>query len=108
VPAPLNNIEDYLRTYPFIAQELPQMIDGYFMQIGIPFKKIEGRATITETIIPPHKPGFISMVLDIDVSKEYQAPVTEAEAWSLLEGLHELKNEIFEACITYKSRELFK
>ena len=108
VPAPLTNIEDYLRTYPSIAAALPQMTDGYFMQLGIPFEKIGARALITETIIPPAREGFVSIVLDIDTFREYPAPTSEEEAWQLLEQLRDLKNEIFEACITDKSRGLFQ
>jgi uncharacterized protein (TIGR04255 family) len=107
VAEPLTNIDDYLHTNPHIAAGLPQNIDGYFMQVSIPFPKIEGRAIITETIIPPATPGTVSIVLDIDVFKQFLTPVTDDEAWSTLEKIHNLKNEIFEACITDKARELF-
>lgn len=107
VADPLTNIDDYLHTNPHIAPGLPQTIDGYFMQVSIPFPKIEGHAIITETIIPPATPGVVSIVLDIDVFKQFPAPVTDDEAWSTLNNIHNLKNEIFEACITDKARELF-
>jgi uncharacterized protein (TIGR04255 family) len=107
VPEPLTDIQSYLRTFPHISDELPQMTDGYFMQIGIPFNKIEGRATITEAIIQPQKPGFVSIVLDIDVYREYQSPAPEDQVWSMLDQIRDIKNEIFEACLTNKTRELF-
>jgi uncharacterized protein (TIGR04255 family) len=107
VPEPLNDIQSYLRTYPHISEGLPQMTDGYFLQLGIPFARIEGRATIAQAIIQPQKPGFVSIVLDIDVFREYQSPVSEGEAWSTIDQIRDIKNEIFEACITDKTRELF-
>jgi uncharacterized protein (TIGR04255 family) len=107
VPEPLTDIESYLRTYPFISDSLPQMIDGYFLQLGIPLQKIGGRATITEAIIQPQRPGIVSIVLDIDVFKEYSTPASEQEAWSMLDQIRDIKNDIFEACITDKTRELF-
>jgi uncharacterized protein (TIGR04255 family) len=60
-----------------------------------------------QAIIQPHKPGFVSIVLDIDVFREYQSPANEDETWSTLDRIRDIKNEIFEACITDKTRELF-
>ena len=108
VPESATEMKDYFHTYPEIAASLPQVMDSYFMQLSIPLQQIEGRAVITETIIPPAKPGHVSMILDIDVAKEFPSPVTDQQAWSVLDEIHDLKNEIFEACITDKARELFK
>ncbi len=102
------DVDEYLLTAPKIAQNLPQLMQGFFMQIVLPFPGTEHRATITETIIPPARPGIASLILDIDTFQEFSTPATLDQAWKCLEELHELKNEIFEACITDKARELFE
>ena len=63
---------------------------------------------ITETIIPPSKPGVVSIVLDIDTFREYATPASDEEAWASLDKLRDLKNDVFEACIEDKARELFQ
>jgi len=101
-------VDEYLRTAPKIAPDLPQLMQGFFMQIALPWPDTECRAMITETIIPPSRPGVFSLILDIDTFREYQTPATHEQAWQCLDELHSLKNEVFEACITDKARELFK
>lgn len=102
------DIDEYLSTAPKIAQELPQGMQGFFMQIVLPFPDTEHRSIITETIIPPTRPGVASLILDIDTFREYSIAASPDQAWKCLEELHDLKNNIFEACITDKARELFK
>jgi len=110
IPTEIERIEidEYLLTAPKIAGELPQMMQQFFMQVALPFPGTECRATITETIIPPSRPGVASVVLDIDTFREYSTPAAHDQAWKCLEELHDLKNRVFEACITDKARELFK
>jgi uncharacterized protein (TIGR04255 family) len=102
------DVDEYLFTAPKIASSLPQLMQGFFMQIALPWPDTECRAMITETIIPPARPGVFSLILDIDTFREYQTPVTHEQAWECLEELRGLKNKVFEACITDKARELFK
>lgn len=102
------SVEEYLLTAPNIAATLPQTMQGFFMQIVLPFPGTECRATITEAIIPPSRPGVASLILDIDTFREYSTPASHDQAWACLEELHDLKNSVFEACITDKARELFK
>lgn len=107
IPAPLERLSDYLRLRPQIPEELPQTPRGYFMQLALP-TNTEGVVMITETIIPPSKPGVVSIVLDIDTFREYATPASDEEAWASLDKLRDLKNDVFEACIEDKARELFQ
>jgi len=43
--------------------------------------------------------------LDIDLGREIELPDTEV-AWDVLEQLHTRTNQVFEACITDRTREL--
>lgn len=101
-------VDDYLSTGPKIAPALPQTMQGFFMQVALNWPDTECRSMVTETIIPPSRPGVISLILDIDTYREYSTPAAHGQAWQCLEELHDLKNRAFEACITDKARELFR
>ena len=78
------------------------------MQIVIPLDDLNSIALINETIIDPAVPGVVSVVLDIDIFCTDDIPDTEEDIWTFFELLRERKNNVFEACITDKARELFK
>ncbi len=53
-------------------------------------------------------PTTASILLDLDLFKAHELPQNEASLWSLLEELHCKKNEIFEGCITDRTRDLIR
>ena len=48
-----------------------------------------------------------SFLLDLDLSMEQALPTSEKALWETIEGLRSVKNSVFEACITDRTRELF-
>jgi uncharacterized protein (TIGR04255 family) len=48
-----------------------------------------------------------SFLLDLDLALEKALPTNKKALWETVEGLRSLKNFIFEACITDRTRELF-
>jgi uncharacterized protein (TIGR04255 family) len=107
IPLPLNDFKDYLRTVPEVSPDLPQGLSGYLMQLVMPLED-KAIAVITETLIPPPSPNFISIVLDIDVSVPDIMPSDSNVIWETLEKLRGKKNLVFNACLTAKAKELFK
>ena len=108
IPLPVNDFGDYLRTVPTVSPDLPQGLSRYFMQLVMPLEDVKGTVIINETIIEPARPEVVSVVIDIDVSCGNDVPSTEEEIWALMEQLRNAKNNVFEACITDKARELFQ
>ena len=108
IPLPLNDFGDYLQTGPHLSPHLPQGLSNYFMQLEIPLENIKSLATINETIIQPAKPDVVSIVLDIDIFRTDELPDSDDGVWAFIEQLREVKNDLFEACITDKARELFQ
>ena len=108
LPLPLADFKDYLRTVPEVSPDLPQGLAGYFIQLRIPLVDINSMAVLSETIIEPVKPGVVSVVLDIDISRSDDLPSNHNALWEFFEELHVRKNEVFEACITDRTRELIK
>lgn len=108
IPGDKIDLKDYLRTSPEIAPELPQMLEGYFMQLQLPFSELAGRCLINQTIVPPAREDVVSVVLDIDLFRDRDVPQDEETIWRFFETLHDEKNNIFEACITDSTRKLFE
>jgi uncharacterized protein (TIGR04255 family) len=108
IPLPLNDFGDYLRTVPQVSTDLPQGLLGYFMQLRLPVLEINSYAVINETIIEPASPKIVSIILDIDIVRTEELPTVENDLWDLLEQFRHVKNNVFEACITDKARELFR
>jgi len=108
IPLPVKDFKDYLRTVPEVSPDLPQGLSGYLMQLAIPLESINGMAIISETIVPPPSADFVSILLDIDVSVEGVTSPQNPLVWETFDRLRNKKNEVFEACITDNTRELFK
>lgn len=107
IPGPSVDLKDYFRTSPEIAPELPQQLEGYFMQLRLPFPEISGHCLVNQTIVPPPQEGVVSVVLDIDLFRDQDPPTGEPGIWGFFETLHDAKNRVFEACITDAARSLF-
>ncbi len=105
LPAP-TELGDYLRTYPEIAPDLPQLLGGYFMQVNLPLPDLPGTLLITQAISPPPAPELSSVILDIDIFRDTGLPQNEDEVWAFFELLRQRKNQVFHACITDRTKEL--
>ena len=108
LPLPLSDFKDYLRTVPEVSPDLPQSLSDYFMQLHIPQEDLEGMLLLNEAIIPPPADNVVSVLLDIDLFCNVNFSGNEDTHWNLLEKLRVRKNEVFEACITDKTRRLIK
>lgn len=102
------NLNDYLSLYPKVAPVLSKPISGYLMQVAAPTRDDRWSTTITSTLVqPPPLVEHISILLDIDVFRTEEVPLNDNELWPIIDVGRALKNEIFESCITDKTRELF-
>jgi uncharacterized protein (TIGR04255 family) len=108
LPSPVGELKDYLRTSPEVSPDLPQELAGFFMELHIPQSDIKSTLLLRETAVPPAVPGVESVVLDIDLFRSDDLPPDDAGVWALLERLRSRKNEIFEACITDRTREVIQ
>lgn len=107
LPGDSVDLKEFFRTSPEIAPELPQQLDGYFMQLKFAYPEAGGHCLINQTIVPPARENVVSVVLDIDLFRSQGLPQLEDEIWECFAVLHEGKNAIFEACITDPTRRLF-
>ena len=107
-PIPVTDFCDYLRTVPTVSPDLPQGVAGFFVRLSIPQEDLRGVLLLNEAIVEPADPGVVSIVLDIDVYREEAVSSDDEQIWQFLELLHERKNDVFEACITDRTRELIR
>jgi uncharacterized protein (TIGR04255 family) len=78
------------------------------MQLQIPQDDIDAMLVLNEAFEPQQDPDIVSVILDIDLFRDVHLPGDEEELWALFEQLRERKNEVFEASITDRTRELIK
>lgn len=83
---------------------------GFFMHVTIPQPELMGVLALIETVDEQRseKEGGVAIILDLDLFRAVEVPQDEDSIWTYFERLHVRKNDIFEACITDKARELFQ
>ena len=101
-------LKDFFRTGPEVSPDLTQPLSNFFLRLVIPQDDLKGTLLINQTMVPPVREGCLSVVLDIDLFRDADIPDTEESIWSLFELLRERKNQVFEACITDRIRELIQ
>lgn len=112
IPSTSAQLEKYLRTYPQVSADMPQegTISDYFMQLQQWQEDPRCMLIVNEAPVPPPDPGTTSIQLDFDIFREQFVQPWRADqddaVWEFLEQLHDLKNRVFEASITNKTREL--
>lgn len=112
IPLPFEDFGQFLLTLPDVSKKLPQQgLSSFLMQLQIPQPDIGAMLIINEGLVPPtggdtQDTSTVAVVLDIDLFQEGAVEPSEDTLWEHLEVLHTRKNEVFEACITDRTREL--
>lgn len=107
IPETKIELYDYFTLYPKIPEQLPQQdVLGMTLSLHMPQPDLECVAVINQALVEPAKPGHISVILDIDVFRLGIEVWQDSEVWAFLDKLRDRKNEIFESCITDRTREL--
>lgn len=100
-------LKDYLSTVPEVSPVLSQKtLQSFFMQLQIPQQDLGCMLVINEALAPPVSPDVVTIILDFDLFRQQSWDSNDEEIWYLLEKLRQRKNEVFEASITDKTREL--
>jgi uncharacterized protein (TIGR04255 family) len=105
---PLNDLKDWLQTFPEIGSDAGPDFSHFFMQVHVPQLDIGALAIINETIQPREiPPKAVYIMLDIDLTKNVDVPQDSKSLWEQFQILRDRKNKIFVGCITKKTEELF-
>ena len=95
----------YLRTFPEVSSDLDIGLSGFIMRLDIPLKEINAHLILNEAMLPGSPSSkTISLLLDTDIVSRFDG---EGDMWERLGSLRQAKNNVFEACMTNLTRELF-
>lgn len=98
---------EYLNVYPKLPDALGP-VTAYGVQVQSPLHDIGCNLTINSAAVPSPLLGHGSFVLDLDIAMEVSAPQSDESLYQLLNLIRVKKNEVFEACVTNKAKELFQ
>ena len=108
VPA-TQKLNAYLLLHPSVPQYPCRDLAGFFMQLQIPQPDIQSMLIINEVQVEPPNADTISLIIDLDLFRSAMWSVQDdTSLWAFLETLRIRKDEIFEASITQKTREIIK
>lgn len=103
IPAQRFDFEEYFNICP---KAFDADLSGFFLQVQIP--QVEGGlAIIHQTATAPAQAGYSSILLDLDIFDFISCEPNDSKLWDRLVSLRAQKNNLFEKCITEKTRELF-
>jgi uncharacterized protein (TIGR04255 family) len=106
LPGPHVDFDHYLNYVPRVPSALPQLLGGFFSRVVVPDPKSDCTAIMTQMFQPSQKESEIVVILDIDVFRE-RLITEEADVWSTLESLRNLKNLLFFDSITEECVRLY-
>ncbi|MBV9020755.1 MAG: TIGR04255 family protein [Ktedonobacteraceae bacterium] len=101
-------LEDYLNFRPFLGKELPQEFSVFVVGVLLPRENTRDSINLQLTTINTDAPNTISLILDINyiLTKPKEVELDNLLKW--VDTAHKNVEEIFEACITDKLRQIFK
>jgi uncharacterized protein (TIGR04255 family) len=99
--------EDFLNIFPHLPESIERPMFTYLNQVTLPTSNAYWDTTITSTNMPSPRINCISLLLDIDVFRTKDIPIKEEDLLASLLEVRDIKNYLFEECITPKARELF-
>jgi uncharacterized protein (TIGR04255 family) len=104
---PIIQQEDYLNIYPHLPPAF-DLVTSYSVVAQLQLHDIGCILTLNSSSTPTPLLGHAAMIVDQDIAKEGDPPQNDEGIYALLNQIRVKKNEIFEACITPRARELFK
>ena len=95
----------YLNLYPRTPDALGPS-QSYGIQVSFRSEPVSGSIVINSGIVPSPLEGRLSIMLDIDVSRELDLPQKDDDLQILLRNFRAEKNRVFEACIIREHRDV--
>jgi uncharacterized protein (TIGR04255 family) len=105
--APLVQHEEYLNIYPQVP-DIIQSLTAYNVVTQSVLSEIGCMLTLNSSSAPSPLLGHAAFIVDQDIFKEGDLPQNDDSIYALLNHIRAKKNEVFEACIKPRARELFK
>jgi uncharacterized protein (TIGR04255 family) len=109
IPSTTNPIEtaDYFKFSIDVPKFEKGRMNAFVVQASIDLFQDNFKVTLNSANVPGALVGHHSFVLDIDLFRELELPQNDEGLWGCINSARQMKNTIFEACITDKTREIF-
>jgi uncharacterized protein (TIGR04255 family) len=104
---PIINENEYLNIFPTYPPMLG-ILSAYAIQQRSAIEELKSNLTINSAIVPSPLLNHMSIMFDQDIGREVELPNKIEEIVEFLDLVRIKKNEIFECCVTDKSRDLFQ
>ena len=92
-------LNTYLRTFPEIGPDLPQILFGYQLQVVLKLDRFKsGQLVLRQSMTSSDVPDHISIILDNSLL--FQTDMDKEILWAVFEDARLEKNRIFHGCIT--------
>lgn len=102
-PGPAVELSEYLVVHPLSPHGFK--MKGFNMQTILDLGDEKSHMIMRQALVAPPNPEVISVLLDLDLFDISERPVSD-EIWVVLEALHTKLDQVFEGCITDKTRAL--
>lgn len=99
--------ETFLNIYP----KLPDIfgpVGAYAIQASFPIEDIGCKLILNSAVVPSPILGHASFIIDQDIVKEVDPSQSDKDIYELLNEIRARKNNVFEACISNRAREIFQ
>jgi uncharacterized protein (TIGR04255 family) len=111
IPGPAEDTKIQLKDFVNVWPHTPTLdwgpLANFAFQAIRPLNRDECYVRLYSGTIESPLLGHAALALDLDIFRESALPMRDDELWTLLGRMRELKNYLFESCITDRSRELF-
>jgi uncharacterized protein (TIGR04255 family) len=100
-------LSDYFTFQPQLPKSLDRGIEQFAMNVLVPLGTDDLKLVLNAGSTQSPLIGYQSLILDLDVSRDTNLPNDDVTLWKLIDQVFRLrKNEVFETCITDKTRDL--
>jgi uncharacterized protein (TIGR04255 family) len=100
-------IDDYLTFRPEVPNIGLAPMRAFNMNASMDIGRDGFKVTLITSLVPSPLVKTLSLLLDIDLSREADLPQNDDDLWSLVNVGRAHKNLVFEGCITDATRRLF-
>lgn len=100
------DLNDYFTFQPQMPKSLDNGIEHFAMNVLVPLGKDDLKLVLNAGSTQSPLIGHQSLILDLDVALDTNLPKEDAGLWAFIDRMRDRKNEVFETCITDKTRAL--
>jgi len=101
-------LADYFEFRPFVGPRLPQDYGPFVVGIQIPFEDSRDLLRLQLESATVETPGTVAVMLDLDYFLAQPGGVSQDDVFKWTEIAHAHVEEVFEACITDRLRQVFE